>query len=149
MAAKRPPIERFYDQVSAAGECWLWAGFVQENGYGKFSYPGGQYAHRFAQESFNGPIPAGMTVDHFRYPDSGCIGPSCVNPEHLRPATQRENILRSGGITSHAASKTQCPQGHPYSGDNLYINPSGDRLCRECNRTRARAHHARMKAQAA
>jgi hypothetical protein len=29
--------------------------------------------------------------------------------------------------------KTHCPQGHPYSGDNLYIQPgSGSRMCKAC-----------------
>lgn len=146
MATRRPPVERFFDKVSAAGDCWLWSGFINPSGYGTFSYPGGQYAHRFAQETFNAPIPEGKTVDHFRYPDGGCIGPSCVNPEHLRIASQRENILRSNGASARAAAKTHCPSGHPYAGENLYINGSGDRLCRECNRIRARVNHQRRKA---
>ena len=29
-------------------------------------------------------------------------------------------------------SITRCPKGHPYSGDNLYINPRGARSCRKC-----------------
>ncbi|MCC7045035.1 MAG: HNH endonuclease [Acidobacteria bacterium] len=140
--------ERFFDKVAAAGDCWLWAGGMNPNGYPKFWADGHQYAHRFAQATFNAPIPAGMTVDHYRYPDGGCIGPACVNPEHLRLASQRENILRSSGITASAAAKTQCPQGHPYAGDNLYINGSGDRLCRECNRARSRMNYARRRAVA-
>lgn len=28
--------------------------------------------------------------------------------------------------------KTECPQGHPYSGDNLYVAPNGWRYCRTC-----------------
>jgi hypothetical protein len=138
MSRRTPLIERFYSRISAAGDCWLWTGFCRPDGYGKFAHPGGQYAHRFAQEFFNGPIPKGMTVDHFLYP-GGCIGPSCVNPAHLRLASNRENILRSDGISAHAAAKTHCPKGHPYAGANLYINGSGDRLCRACNRLRQRA----------
>lgn len=31
--------------------------------------------------------------------------------------------------------KTECPQGHPYDGDNLYMNPrTHKRYCRECMR---------------
>lgn len=30
-------------------------------------------------------------------------------------------------------AKTHCPQGHPYSGDNLYVHPDGrHRACRTC-----------------
>ena len=39
---------------------------------------------------------------------------------------------------SKNAIKTHCPQGHPYSGDNLYISRAGDRQCRSCLATQAR-----------
>lgn len=29
-------------------------------------------------------------------------------------------------------AKTHCPKGHAYSGENLYINPRGARVCRKC-----------------
>lgn len=31
-------------------------------------------------------------------------------------------------------SKTHCPKGHPYLGENVYIDPKGNRRCRECKR---------------
>lgn len=34
------------------------------------------------------------------------------------------------------ALKSHCPHGHPYSGDNLYIDPKGNRRCRQCRRDR-------------
>jgi len=30
--------------------------------------------------------------------------------------------------------KSHCPKGHPYSGDNLYIDPKGNRRCRACKK---------------
>jgi hypothetical protein len=62
-----------------------------------------------------------------------------VNPQHLEPVTRKVNLAR-GEI--HARRKAQsltithCPQGHPYSGDNLSINRAGSRVCRECKRSR-------------
>ncbi|WP_236036413.1 hypothetical protein [Rhizorhabdus histidinilytica] len=32
------------------------------------------------------------------------------------------------------AAKTHCPAGHPYSGDNLFHDKNGGRLCRTCSR---------------
>lgn len=32
------------------------------------------------------------------------------------------------------ALKTHCKWGHPYTGDNIYYAPSGERYCRECSR---------------
>lgn len=34
--------------------------------------------------------------------------------------------------------KTHCPHGHELSGDNLYVPPSGSRMCRTCRRERMR-----------
>lgn len=34
------------------------------------------------------------------------------------------------------ALKTHCPNGHPYSGDNLYVTKAGHRQCRTCIRNR-------------
>ena len=128
--------------------CHEWLAGRNPTGYGKFYGVGEQYAHRASYRLFVGSIPVGMTIDHYRYPQDGCIGPACVNPRHLRLASQRENILRSSGITADAASATHCPSGHPYEGDNLYVNPKGHRFCRECNRQRARANYYRSKVSA-
>ena len=38
------------------------------------------------------------------------------------------------------APKQFCKQGHPFAGDNLYVSPKGQRLCRTCVR-RWRAEH--------
>ena len=35
-------------------------------------------------------------------------------------------------LMHHNAAKTHCPQGHPYSGENLRINGDGSRACRTC-----------------
>ncbi len=53
----------------------------------------------------------------------------------------RQEAGRLGGLANgqRLRAKTHCPQGHPYSGDNLYIVPGrGWRYCRECMKTRQR-----------
>lgn len=126
--------------------CHEWIAFCDPTGYGRFSVGAEQYAHRAAYRLFVGDIPTGMTIDHYMYPQDGCIGPACVNPDHLKVATQQENILRSSGVSARAARATHCPAGHLYAGANLYVNPKGHRLCRECNRQRSRANYYRAKA---
>lgn len=42
------------------------------------------------------------------------------------------------GAARRNAIKTHCPQGHEYSAANTYLSPSGSRICRICNRLRAR-----------
>lgn len=114
--------------------CWLWSGRDNGRGYGKFSFKAKTYyCHRFAYMALIGPITS-ETLDHL------CDTPSCVNPDHLKPATQRENILRSNCPTAKNARKMACPLGHPYSGANLYLytHKSGrlGRHCRICDARR-------------
>lgn len=134
--------ERFSAKVIVEGDCWRWSAYRTGDGYGTFKSDGRKVqAHRFAYMTVVGLIPTGLVLDHFLFPEN-CIGPSCVNPDHLRPVTSRENALRSD--TSGAAvnrSKTRCPQGHAYDEDNTYVYPNGrGRLCRECNRMATRRY---------
>lgn len=39
--------------------------------------------------------------------------------------------------------KTECKAGHPLSGDNLYIDPRGNRYCRACRTRRRKEFNAR------
>lgn len=83
--------------------CIYFTGAVGADGYAKIRATGRLvFAHRAAYEYFVGRIAPGMTVDHLCHnEDPSCAGgPSClhrrcVNWEHLREATQRENILAS------------------------------------------------------
>ena len=51
---------------------------------------------------------------------------------------------RGGRPAQPNADKTHCPQGHPYEGDNLFIDASGTRRCRACQRAiNARAYAKR------
>ena len=138
--------ERFYTKVDAPDEdaCHLWTAALNNMGYGVFcvktSVPKqNRLAHRVAYELAVGPIPDGQVLDHL------CRTPRCVNPKHLEPVVQGENVRR-GDSGKHWRDKTHCPQGHEYAGDNLYVPPSGGRYCRACISERNKAMRARKKA---
>lgn len=139
-------LERFWNRVCMDGDCWLWRGEIAGNGYGVLTLnydPKDRRrsrAHVFSWEIHNKvPVPKGLCLDHL------CRVRACVNPTHLEPVTQRENILR--GISSSAlnAKKTHCKRGHPLSGENLFIC-QGTRQCCICSRAKVNRYRARIRA---
>lgn len=80
------------DYVVDANGCWVWQRGMVANGYGAIKRDGYQgVAHRWYYERDRGPIPNGLQLDHL------CRNRLCVNPAHLEPVTQTENIRRGTG----------------------------------------------------
>lgn len=138
-----PAVDRFLAKVDQAGDdgCWLWVAGGDGDGYGTFKNGGRtSKAHRFSYQIFVGPIPDGLDLDHL------CRNRACVNPAHLEPVSRRENVLRGIAPPSRNATKTHCPQGHPYDEANTWHARSRrERVCRTCKADR---HRRRRKARA-
>jgi hypothetical protein len=80
---------RFWAKVKRGGpdECWEWQGARRPFGYGRFGIAGKNVeAHRVSWQLANGPVRPGIKILHT------CDNPSCVNPGHLFPGTQQDNI---------------------------------------------------------
>jgi hypothetical protein len=115
--------------------CTIWTGKVSASGYGHFWAQGRHLiAHRVAYLLTFGAIEPGAVLDHL------CRVRACINPRHLEPVTQKENILRGEGLAAHNARKTHCPAGHEYTPDNTYHFKRSEtrvgRNCRACERAR-------------
>jgi len=148
----RNEYSRFDAKIDKAGPlwhgtpCWQWKGTLHSNGYGLFDRKikgrwQKQWAHRVAYEFYVRPLRTGETIDHL------CQNHVCVNPCHLDPCPTGVNSRRSP-LTQQGKNirKTHCPQGHPYSGENLFYD-QGKRKCRTCVRQRNRLADARRRAK--
>lgn len=129
-----------------SGGCIEWLGRHDGSGYayasigGKRGWGGrrGWRLHRWTWTAERGPIPDGMYIDHL------CRNRGCVNPEHLRVVTPRQNILENS-LSVQAANirKASCPRcGGPYR------QVSYGRICKHCINASARARE-RSKRRAA
>ena len=108
-------------KVSDSG-CWQWHGYTDRQGYGRFCLGRIQVrAHRIAWYLKHGTNPP--CLDHL------CRVRNCVNPDHLEPVTNRENVVRGN---SARPVRAECNKGHEFTEQNTYINPKGRRECRKC-----------------
>lgn len=131
---------KFWDRIYFAGNCWLWKG-ATNRGYGRFHVSRGKQrpVHRMTWEVINGPVPSGKNLDHL------CRNKTCVNPSHLECVPIAVNALRGNSPHAQHARQTHCFLGHPLSGENLFINSRGNRVCLICNRSRRRISRIRCK----
>lgn len=132
---KQQAWDRFANKFNIDSKgCWIWTGAKMYSGYGRFSFLGKNVlAHRFAYEHTKGTISEGLSLDHL------CRNRACVNPSHLEPVSQKENISR-GLSGKYNSDKLFCPKGHRYDSENTYIYPQGRRACKICIRESGRKH---------
>lgn len=89
---------RFWHYVQKTEDCWLWQGGKTYKGYGQFKVGLNHIAaHRYSYILKHRAIPEGKQLDHL------CRIRHCVNPDHLEPVTNRENVLR-GSIVKNKKS---------------------------------------------
>ena len=130
-----PEVEaRFWSKVDSTGDCWVWTAYSRDGKYGSMKVRGDLFmAHRVAWVIANRrEVPTGLVIDHL------CRNTHCVNPNHLEPVTERENLLRGETFNARQSAQTHCKRGHELSGDNLYAGAlaRGIRHCRACNNAR-------------
>jgi len=100
----KPADVRFHKSYvkDKSSGCWLWAGSLRGNGYGRIKVNGrAVVASRYSWELHYGPIPDGLLICHT------CDKPSCVNPEHLFVGTQKDNMadcIRKGRFVNNSSN---------------------------------------------
>lgn len=74
-------------KVEKTDSCWNWVGNKDSLGYGRLKFQGKTVsAHRASYLIWVEEIPEDLVIDHI------CHNTSCVNPDHLRAGTQKQNM---------------------------------------------------------
>ena len=96
-------LMRFWGKVQRSGDCWLWLGYKQPDGYGQVNVDGKTLnSHKHVYELFNGKVPSGMEILH------SCDVRHCVNPAHMSIGTHTDNMrdaMRKGRNTKGELTK--------------------------------------------
>lgn len=124
-------------------ECMLYALQTTKQGYAKRNLKiDGKWRnatlHREMYIALVGEIPEGLVLDHL------CRNRSCINPDHLEPVTDGENIRR--GISANGL-KTHCKHGHEFTPDNIIIVTDGYRNCRICSNASHKISNRKLRAK--
>ncbi len=121
------PMDRVRANSEPSGECWLWKGKKDRDGYGCITVyskerkrPITLRAHRFAYVHSGHDLSQDMTIDHV------CGNRSCVNPGHLEPVTMHENLRRAGRYRPDGTCG-KCGKARERSAAGLLV-------CRPCGR---------------
>lgn len=116
--------------------CWFYNGMITSEGYHKMNFNHRQwYLHRlvffiFKPEEFT----ESAKILH------KCNNRRCWNPDHLYNGTKADNARDAINAGTHVsvlqAAKTHCPNGHEYTNENTYRQPSRPmvRRCKKCIR---------------
>lgn len=134
-------VAAFWRHVDKRGsdECWPWLGRLTDDGYGRF---GDLLAHRVTYAISVGPIPDGMTLDHYV-----CASRSCVNSAHLEPVTDQENTRRARERPSqvrYKARRRTSERFHRRRARGLCIQCNTESVKSRCDRCRE-IHNAKSR----
>lgn len=102
-------VERFWSKVDKDGPvghlgtpCWLWTKALTKAGYGMFAIAKRNlvYAHVYSYYLATGVLVRG----HQQNVDHQCYTPACLNPDHLRMITHKQNIENRSGLNKNNTS---------------------------------------------
>lgn len=128
--------------------CWEWDGRRNENGYGIITAARFQLhkarAHRVVYGLFVRPLDDTEVLRH------QCDNPPCVNPEHLEPGAQRDNVQDMVDRGHHwLHGRTTCKYGHdltqPGATKMRHRNGAVSFECVACDRRRKREYEERKR----
>lgn len=119
--------------------CWYWDGAKNNRGYSTMAYQGKVWTgHKLTYMLLIEEIPKPLRGDHQCHTEQCTLGDfckhrACINPAHIKPATDQENYSRSSRLHAQK-TQTHCINNHEFTPENTYIKPDGRRRCRTCSK---------------
>jgi hypothetical protein len=132
--------ERFWAKVQKTDTCWLYTAGWKNQGYGMFYVDAGRHhvlAHRYSYELAKGPIPDGLEIDHRH-----TCPKNCVNPDHLRLATRKQQQENLAGALKTSSSGYRGVDRLPSGGWRARVQHNGRTIHVGCFRLKLLAVQA-------
>ena len=100
MRGTKNTAEDVWSFVDKTGECWLWTGGLDKDGYGVWWLDGKNVRpHRLICKMYGKEIKQPFISRHL------CHVRNCVNPDHIVPGTQKENVEDQLRLGTHSKLK--------------------------------------------
>lgn len=137
----RPVEERLRERLAPVGDCLVWTGTQDKDGYGKIRIGSRTDGSRRIGRThvvaltlaLGRPLAPGMQALHT------CDNPPCCRSEHLYEGTPVDNSADAVARKRHAKARmTHCQYGHEFTPENTKVRANGTRACRVCSRRRKR-----------
>ena len=142
----------YYSVPEPNSGCWLWTGTSRgpdsNHKYGSIGVNGRhKYAHRVSYFEFIGPFDEKLDVLH------KCDTSLCINPQHLRLGTHKENMndCKEKGRNPKYKKRLFCSNGHNYDENEkkrVWIKNGNivfDRECGLCKKIRSKKYKTKLK----
>jgi len=120
-----------------ANGCWVWQGKCTDWwGYGNTCHRSikTRRAHRIVYQLVNK-----VTLGRWDFVCHRCDNPPCVNPAHLFVGTPQDNAKDCSAKQRLPQQQGDaCVRGHPWTPENVRIDPRGRGTCKTCERRKNR-----------
>lgn len=121
---RKDPAVRFWSKVNKTDYCWNWTDAPNNDGYGRLGTNGRHtLAHRFSWELHGLGELGANELDH------RCLNRMCVNPDHLRIVTRKQNCENISGAMRNSETGVRGVKrnrnGRPYSAT---VHHNGERF---------------------